>query len=136
MLRKTLRIIFLAVLLTGVGWGGYQIALITYKKYELQKEILALQSQEEALKTKHRDLVAFLDSFSNQAMLEQELKRRLNVKKKDEEVVILVPDGETAAGQSPTAPTDELLANIANVALGNNDDSPNWLKWWRYFFAP
>jgi len=61
------------------------MAVITYKKYTLEQQIQTLKAQAEALEGKHRDLTAFLDSFKDPAMLEQQLKRRLNVKKKGEE---------------------------------------------------
>ena len=118
------------------------MAVITYKKYTLEQQIQTLKAQAEALEGKHRDLTAFLDSFEDPAMLEQQLKRRLNVKKKGEEVVVLVPPepaklaGGGAVTADETVSSNELLANIATVALGTNENSPHWLKWWHYFFAP
>ena len=135
MFKKFFNLTLLLALTAAVGWSAYQMAVITYKKYTLEQQIQTLKAQAEALEGKHRDLTAFLDSFKDPAMLEQQLKRRLNVKKQGEEVVVLVPpDGTVTADEAVSS--DELLANIATVALGTSENSPHWLKWWHYFFAP
>lgn len=135
-MAKALRIFVLVVLLAAIGWGAYNMALITIKKYTLQQKIIALQAQAQTLSNKHSDLIAFLDSFKDPAMLEQQLKRRLNVKKQGEEVVVLVPaNGAPDPVAAPTSrTTDQLLANLGATIAAPAADMPNWRRWWNLFF--
>lgn len=137
-MKRLFRLAVILGLLALIGWAAYNMGVITYKKYALQKQILELQAQAAALAQKHADLTSFLDSFKDPAMLEQQLRKRLNLKKEGENVVVIVPGNAAGADQtrqqvSQTA--DQLLQNITAVELQKGKNVLNWQKWWQAFFG-
>lgn len=137
-LKKLGRGLVLLILLAAIGWGAYNMALVTIKKYTLEQEVLSLKAQAAALSQKHNDLVSFLDSFKNPAMLEQELRSQLNLVKPGEREVVIVPPNGSSGKPSPNSkasPTDQLLQNLTAVELKKEQNTPNWQRWWNLYFG-
>jgi len=101
----------------------------------MAREINNINQEIERLKQNNQNLTALIESFNNQSFLEKEAKRRLNLRKEGEEVVIL-PKNEFSDNQTTTPETNSAsLAGSSNQnQVVDNKEEPNFQKWWRYFF--
>ena len=127
--------VFLFILIIATIWVVLICLKITSKRYQMAKEIFNIQQQISQLKKENQDLSVAIESFNNPSFLEKEAKRRLNLRKEGEEVVIL-PKNEFSDNQTTTPETNSAsLAGSSNQnQVVDNKEEPNFQKWWRYFF--
>ncbi len=127
--------IFLFILIIATIWVVLICLKITSKRYQMAREINNINQEIERLKQNNQNLTALIESFNNQSFLEKEAKRRLNLRKEGEEVVIL-PKNEFSDNQTTTPETNSAsLAGSSNQnQVVDNKEEPNFQKWWRYFF--
>src|SRR3989339_1948162 len=93
--------IFLFILIIATIWVVLICLKITSKRYQMAREINNINQEIERLKQNNQNLTALIESFNNQSFLEKEAKRRLNLRKEGEEVVIL-PKNEFSDNQTTT----------------------------------
>src|SRR3989339_47344 len=127
--------IFLFILIIATIWVVLICLKITSKRYQMAREINNINQEIERLKQNNQNLTALIEPFNNQSFLEKEAKRRLNLRKEGEEVVIL-PKNEFSDNQTTTPETNSAsLAGSSNQnQVVDNKEEPNFQKWWRYFF--
>jgi len=127
--------VFLFILIIATIWVVLICLKITSKRYQMAREINNINQEIERLKQNNQNLTALIESFNNQSFLEKEAKRRLNLRKEGEEVVIL-PKNEFSDNQTTTPETNSAsLAGSSNQnQVVDNKEEPNFQKWWRYFF--
>ena len=104
----------------------------------MAKEIFNIQQQISQLKKENQDLSVAIESFNNPSFLEKEAKRRLNLRKEGEEVVIL-PKNEFSDNQTTTQANlenngQDQAGEGENNGQADNKEESNLAKWWRYFF--
>lgn len=112
--------IFMAVIIIvslSMGVGGEY-----YRDYQIQKEIDSLQKEIDYFETNNYKLSQLAEYFQTDEYKELEARKRLNMKKEGESVVII--------GQ-PDSDLDELIIEEEN----EYKNFPNYIKWWNYFFA-
>lgn len=80
---------------------------------DLEKEIISLEKENIELTTK-------INYFQSDFYKEKEAREKMNLKKPDEKVIIIIPPDE-----STVAPKEKAEINVSNL-----------LKWWNYFFRP
>ncbi|MBU1255457.1 septum formation initiator family protein [Patescibacteria group bacterium] len=109
----------------------------SYKKYQLKKEISGLKLEIDRLEGSKQQLSNLMEYFKNDSYLEQEARVKLNLKKPGEKVVILSRDSVTddnvkvsQSGALATENQDEIKLEDVNL------ETPNYWKWWEYFFKP
>jgi len=83
--------IFLFSLLVILLILGSSLGREFYRKYRLQKEFDSLKSEIDKLENKNQDLASMLEYLNKESNLEKEARRRLNLKKPGENVVVIVP---------------------------------------------
>lgn len=87
--------LFVALFL--LGWFGVQFWGVAEKAHALYGERKRLEAELASLQQKKAELEAGLSRFQSEAYLEREAKRRLNLKKPGERVVIVVPEEKKEA---------------------------------------
>ena len=113
----------------------------------MAKDIENIQKEIERLKKNNQELSSLINSFNDPNFIEKEAKRRLNLRKEGEEVVIL-PEAKNSENQTTTysanqgeqinnSGSDE--QNLVNFAENENQtkdkkEESYFMKWWRYFF--
>lgn len=99
-----------------------------YRKYQIQKEISAMEEEIKKIDSKNQDMSKMIEYFKSEAFLEVEARKKLNMKKPEEKVVIFTDDinKETIDTQTPQPNTNQESAPEAELA--------NYQKWWGYFF--
>lgn len=121
---------FLFFLLLAVIWVGLVSIKVYYKKYQLDQEIASLKKEIGRIDEQDEELTQLIKNFNNQSFLEKEAKEKLNLKKSDENVV-MVPE----AAISQELPVE----NAANPILGGGQPEEvienNLIKWWKYLFG-
>lgn len=106
---------------------GISLGKEVYRKRQIQKEIEGLQSQISQMGQQNGDMENLISYLSSTDFQEKEAREKLNLQKSDEKMIVLrkdaaVPENQPQNGAAaPQAPPE--------------DTSPNWQKWWKYFFA-
>ncbi len=104
------------------------------RKRQVEKEIETLKQEIEKLGGRNGDIAALLENFGDKDYLEQEARLRLNLKKKGEEVVIVLPDsGVKASGNSDSAVLNTDKSSDSAAKTGSPKIN-NLKKWLEYFF--
>lgn len=113
------------------------------RKRQVEKEIETLKQEIEKLGGRNGDIAALLENFGDKDYLEQEARLRLNLKKKGEEVAIVVmpssggktPVASNAAPESSDSAVsgDDKYSSAAGAKTGSPKIN-NLKKWLAYFF--
>ena len=130
--------IFLFFLLVILLILGSSLGREFYRKYRLQKEFDSLKSEIDKLENKNQDLASMLEYLNKESNLEKEARRRLNLKKPGENVVVIVPpeseprpeNKSSADNPSPDSKSESKIADVSGEPKNRNLS-----KWWNYFFG-
>ena len=119
--------IFFLVGLVVLVFIGISLGKEVYRKRQIQKEIEGLQSQINQMGQENSDMENLISYLSSTDFQEKEAREKLNLQKSDEKMIVL---------QKDVVQPDSQPQNIAsNSQTPPEDNSPNWQKWWKYFFA-
>ncbi len=112
---------FTVLVLIGISLGKE-----TYRKRQIQKEIDALRTQINQMSQENSDMENLISYLSSTDFEEKEAREKLNLQKSDEKMIVFRRDAiqNDARGKSD-----------APVQVQSEDNSPNWQKWWKYFFG-
>lgn len=127
---------FLFILIVAAIWIALVCVKITNKNHQIKEEIISIKKRIEQLKKDNQILAEQIDLFNDPSFIEKEAKRRLNLRKEGEEVVIL-PEAKTFENQTTTMANnlegqESFFENQEKT--DNNKEESNLIKWWRYFF--
>ncbi len=112
-----------------------------YHNFQLKRGIEKLEGQIVTLEEQKKDLANLNLYYQSDAFKELEARRKLNLKKPGEKVVIL-PASPTMQGESaktiPIVPATDFPEEIKKEKEGVAGQStqskiPNWLLWWEFF---
>lgn len=119
--------IFFLVGLTVLVLIGISLGKETYRKRQIQKEIEGLQTQINQMGQENSNMENLIGYLSSTDFQEKEAREKLNLQKDDEKMIVLRKD---AVPQQATSPD-----NSGKTDTMPEDNSPNWQKWWKFFFA-
>ena len=111
-----------SVLVVGIMFNA---ARAQYKAWSIKADIRKLETEVERLDKENVSLAKLIEAFNDPAAIQRQARSRLNLRRPDEEVVILIPQ-EGAKDKAQTKSAD-------------NKETPqhsNLFKWWRKFFGP
>ena len=132
------RSVFLVVLVFGIGWLGLAAGKEFYRRWQLQQEISRVQQEIARLDKENTNLSALIESFNQESTLELEARKRLNMKKPDEEVVIILPSkNSTLANISDDwdePPVKDMPNNEGSEPSQKDDFVAHIEEWWRFVF--
>ncbi len=114
----TSRVFFVLALLALVGIG-VGVGKSMLRRWEVEHEIGALQTDIHALQGKNEELSRLINYFQTPEFKEREDRLRLGLQKPGEQVVVIPGLGQ---GSTTTADTP-------------GSSEPNWRQWLRYFFG-
>lgn len=102
---------------------GSSLAKEYYRGYKIEEEINSLKKEIDVLEKNNYNFSRLVEYYNTDEYRELEARRKLNLKKEGEEVVFIKPPLENAE-------------NAIEEEKGNNENNlPNYKKWWNYFFA-
>jgi cell division protein FtsB len=106
---------------------GVSLGKEVYRKRQIQKEIDGLQTQISQLGQNNGDMENLISYLSSTDFQEKEAREKLNLQKNDEKMIVLRKD--------VVQPEIQPSSQDATRQAPPEDNSPNWQKWWQYFFA-
>ena len=106
---------------------GISLGKEVYRKRQIQKEIEGLQTQIGQLGQQNGDMENLISYLSSTDFQEKEAREKLNLQKSDEKMIVLRKD--------VVEPNSQPQNTSVNPQVPPEDNSPNWQKWWKYFFA-
>ena len=98
------------------------------KRVELDREISQLENELEKLKLKKKNFLSSIDAYGSEFFVEQEARMKFNLKKPEEQVVIIPVNKISEEAITKNNNTDE------NNNKTNNKQV-NLFAWWQYFFS-
>jgi cell division protein FtsB len=110
-----------------IGFVGFKAYKESERNRQIGKEIGAIQAEAEKIRKSNRELEEKIAYFQTPEFQEKVAKEKLNFQKADEEVVIIK---SSPSLKSDKEAGDEELAG----AFREEDKTPNYQKWWKYFF--
>jgi len=108
---------FLLIIFGGAGLGKE-----FYREYQIKKEIESLQKEIETLENNNYKLSRLIDYYMTEEYKEAEVRKKLNLKKEGEKVVVIKSESASEDGETKEKKSKE-------------ENLPNYRKWWNYFFA-
>ena len=115
--------LFVAISVFIVIFLGIKLGGIYYIEYQIQKEINSLQNDIDSVKKNNYKLSQLIEYSKTDEFKEVEVRKRLNMQGEGEKMVIIKP--------SP----DSMENTDLQEKIGENENLPNYLKWWNYFFV-
>lgn len=116
------KLFFLAIILVSVLFGPALVSEF-YRDYQIEREIDSLKKEIDTLDKNNYQLSKLVEYYNTDQFKEMEARKRLNLKKEGESLVIIKQSGEDLKKTSEK----EEKENVENL--------PNYMKWWNYFFA-
>lgn len=85
------------------------------------KQVEKAQRKVEELKREHEELVKRKEYLQSPEFIEEEARNKLNMSREGETIVILPPNVEELVG-------------FLEEETGEEEQLPNWKRWWKLFF--
>ncbi|MCK4591829.1 septum formation initiator family protein [Candidatus Parcubacteria bacterium] len=101
---------------------GINLGKEYYREYQIQKEINSLQKEMESREKNIYKLSQLIEYCRTSEYKEAEARKRFGLGKEGEKLIIITEQSNSDEGIEIK---DEL----------NNENLPNYIKWWNYFFA-
>lgn len=119
------------LLFLALGFATSLLVKATLTKQSAEQELAELRQEVEKLQARKLDLAELLEYAATDDFAEKEARRRLNLQKEGEEVVVVFSEkSETQTTDVNKNLSPEALQAKAQHQLTNPE------KWWRYFFGP
>lgn len=101
----------------------YKVGRVSYEKYQITKQISTIDGELKALSAKSDDLNALIKNLNNDAYVEKEARKKLNLQKEGEKAVIIVGGPATVIKKKESAQSTA------------EDKEANPRKWFRILFG-
>ena len=95
----------------------FLVGKMFYQSYQVNKEIDSIAQEIQKTKELNRELTEKIIYYKSGSYKEKVARERLGMQKPGEEVIVILPEEKN--------PEDDK----------NKDQSPNYVKWWKYFFG-
>lgn len=105
------------------GVLAYKVGHVSYQKYQITKHISTIDGELKALSAKSDDLNALIKNLNNDAYVEKEARKKLNLQKEGEKAVIIVGGPDTATKKKESS----------QDATEGKESNPR--KWFRTLFG-
>ena len=109
-------------------WLGISSVKVLYAKIVVRNEIEGLKQEIEKIEQKNKELASLIELFKDPDIIELEAKRRLNLKKHGEEVVVILRD-KNDESQNIVHKREVVAEDDIEIS---DKEPPNPLKWWAY----
>ncbi|MCR4323054.1 MAG: septum formation initiator family protein [Candidatus Azambacteria bacterium] len=113
--KKIMVLAFLAV----AGVMAYKVGRVSYEKYQITKQISTIDGELKALSAKSGDLNALIKNLNNDAYVEKEARKKLNLQKEGEKAVIIVGGPDT---------TKKKKESVQSAAEGKESNPRKWFR--------
>ncbi len=113
----------IAGLLAAIIWTGWQVARVSYQKWQLNAQVQDLKQQAKELEQQNRELKELVNAFDNPEFLKLQAKEKFNLKQKGEEVIVVVPPEQQEKDEQQAKKSENNLWQKGNLS-----------DWWQYYF--
>ena len=105
---------------------GFSLGKETYRNYQIQKEIQALEEEITKLKENNEDLMNLIEYFKTESYQEKEARQKLGLQKEGERVVIIYEDNNLS---------EEIVNELSQSEEIKKERISNLKKWWNFIFV-
>lgn len=111
---------FLALIFAVAGFLLYKTAIVSYQKYQLNKEIASLERMVQERDAKIDNLKTLTDNLKDASYLEKEARKKLNLQLPGEQTVIIIDKNNQPS-----------ISEDSGVSAGSESFWSNPKRWWR-----
>lgn len=111
---------FLALIFAVAGFLLYKITIVSYQKYQLNKEIASMERMVRERDEKIDNLKTLTDNLKDESYLEKEARKKLNLQLPGEQTVIIIDKNNQS--QIP----DNLNSSVGDESFWSNPK-----RWWQ-----
>ncbi len=115
-----------------VAWVAYASSKQIERNKGIEKEVAALQAEADKIRRENETLSEKISYFSSSSFQEQEAKKKLGLRKADENVAVIQPRTVVEEEKNEEQTT---MAGASSAGTRDRDHLPNYRKWWERFFS-
>ena len=112
------------------GWVLYVSSKQIERNRRIQQEVTSLENEATKIRQENETLSEKIDYFSSDNFREQEAKKKLDLKKAEETVVVINPRPAYENGGDTSTAIDQQAAGSTG-----DRNTANYKKWWSLFFG-
>ena len=112
--------LFLVLIFLVAGFLLYKVAIVSYQKYQLNKEIASLERMAKERDAKIDNLKTLTDNLKDESYLEKEARKKLNLQLPGEQTVIIIDKNNQSS-----------IPEDPSVSADSESFWSNPKKWWR-----
>lgn len=105
-------------------------------RHQVSRQVDDLQQQIGRLERDNSEISNLIDSWQASDNLERQARLKFGLQKPGEELVLIRRSNEVSAGGQSTPASEGQNQVVGNAIVAAPDETPNIIKWWRYFFPP
>src|SRR3989344_2062104 len=128
LVNNRIKFIFIPVIIIFAGIL-FNAARVQYEVWKTQEYIKKLEQKTSKLEQENASILSLIESaLTDPVKIEREVRARLNLKKPDEEVIILIPQKDGQTEQTKTGdelkddPSDSFLMQLWNKIFGKDSE--------------
>ena len=111
---------FLVLIFLVAGFLLYKVAIVSYQKYQLNKEIASLERMAKERDAKIDNLKTLTDNLKDESYLEKEARKKLNLQLPGEQTVIIIDKDNQRS-----------IPEDSSVSADSESFWSNPKRWWR-----
>lgn len=119
--------LFLILLLIILGGVVFSLSKEVYRKHQISRQINKLKNEISELEKNNKGLTDIIQYFGSEDYMEKEARRKLNLAKPGENVIVIAGEKDKTAKNPESAEEGNAGANQKEIS--------NLLKWWKYLFG-
>ena len=112
--------LFLVLIFSVAGLLLYKVAIVSYQKYQLNKEIASLERMAKERDAKIDNLKTLTDNLKDESYLEKEARKKLNLQLPGEQTVIIIDKDNQRS-----------IPEDSSVSADSESFWLNPKRWWR-----
>jgi cell division protein FtsB len=125
--------VFIIIGICFVVFIGFSLGKETYRNYQIEKEIQALEEEISGLEKNNDDLTHLIEYFKTESYQEKEARQKLGLQKEGEKVV-LITDENIETEELETGSAENSVQEFNQSEEIQKEEVSNPQKWWNFIF--
>jgi cell division protein FtsB len=113
---------------------GFSLGKETYRNYQIEKEIQALEEEISGLEKNNDNLTHLIEYFKTESYQEKEARQKLGLQKEGEKVVVITEEN-IEPEEFETENTENSIQEFNQSGEIQKEEISNPRKWWNFIFT-
>lgn len=113
---------------------GFSLGKETYRNYQIQKEIQALEEEISSIEKNNNNLTRLIEYFKTESYQEKEARQKLGLQKEEEKVVVIT-DESIEPEELEMENAENSIEEFNQSEEIQKEEISNPRKWWNFIFT-